>query len=115
MKKFLSSFQFAIKGVRLAVAEQLNIKVQLAGALIAVLAGFCFQITVTEWCVVVLCIGLVLALEVMNSAIENLVDLVTTERNPMAGKIKDMAAGAVLIASVTATIIGILIFGRHIF
>lgn len=88
-------------------------KVQILVALITVGAGFYFSITATEWCIILLAIGLVLGLEMINTSIESLVDLVTLERKPLAGKIKDIAAGAVLVASVIALIIGVIIFRKY--
>jgi diacylglycerol kinase len=114
MKKFLQSFVYAIRGIGTGLAEQRNLKVQVVIALIVIGAGFYFQITSIEWCIILLCIGLVIGLELMNSAIESLVDLVTMERKPLAGKIKDIAAGAVLFASVIAVIIGVVIFRKYI-
>ena len=113
MNEFLKSFAYALKGMRAAWREQRNLKVQSVVALFAAGAGFYFNITPLEWCLILIAIGLVLGLEMMNSAIEGLVDLVTRERNPLAGKIKDIAAGAVLFASVIAVIIGLLVFLRY--
>ena len=59
-------------------------------------------------------IALVLSLEMLNSSIENLVDLVTLERKPLAGKIKDVAAGAVLVASIIALVIGVIVFRKYV-
>ena len=64
--------------------------------------------------IVLICIGVVLSLEIMNTAIEHFVDLVEPNQNPKAGAIKDLAAGAVLIFSITSAIIGIMIFGKYI-
>ena len=114
MKRFLKSFVHAIRGIWSGVADQRNLKVQIAIAAIVVVAGFYFRITPGEWSIVLLCIGLVLGLEMINSALESLVDLVTPERKPLAGKIKDIAAGAVLIASCIAVGIGILIFRKYV-
>ena len=63
---------------------------------------------------ILLCIGLVLGLEMMNSAIESLVDLVTLERNPLAGRIKDIAAGAVLLVSFISVVIGVIVFRKYV-
>jgi diacylglycerol kinase len=73
-------------------------------------AGFIFDITLTEWCLLMGCIGLVVTSEIFNTAIETLTDLVSPEHNPLAGKTKDLAAGAVLVAAITAAIIGTIIF-----
>lgn len=113
MNGFFRSFLYALQGLRASFWEQRNLKVQTLVGLITVGAGFYFSITATEWCIILLAIGLVLGLEMINTSIESLVDLVTLERKPLAGKIKDIAAGAVLIASVIALIIGVIIFRKY--
>ena len=115
MKSFFQSFGFAIKGILSALKTERNFKIQFATGLLVITAGLYYNITVSEWCVVLLTIALVLGLELMNSAMENMVNLVTKERNPLAGKIKDFAAGAVLIVSIISAVIGILIFWKYIF
>ena len=72
--------------------------------------GYAWQGTRTEWTVVILCFGVVIAAELFNTAIERLVDLVSPERHPVAGQVKDIAAGAVLVCAVAAAIIGLIIF-----
>ena len=72
--------------------------------------GFYFGITPTEWCIVVICFGVVLAAEGFNTAIERLVDLVSPGFHPIAGDVKDVAAGAVLICAIAAAIVGSIIF-----
>ena len=114
MKSFFTSFKYAVHGIWYGIDGQLNFKVQIAVAAIVVGAGFLFRITSIEWCIILVCIGMVLALEMLNSAIEGLVDLVTLERQPLAGRIKDIAAGAVLIASITALIVGVIIFRKYV-
>lgn len=114
MKEFFQSFAFALQGIWSGVADQRNLKVQLAVAMVVIGAGFYVSITPLEWCIILLCIGLVIGLELLNSAIENLVDLVTMERNPLAGKIKDIAAGAVLTVSIISLIIGLIIFRKYL-
>jgi diacylglycerol kinase len=114
LNRFFKGFVYAKKGIIAAIADQRNLKVQIGIALITVGAGFYFQITDTEWCVILLTIALVIGLEMMNSAAENLVDLVTREYSALAGKVKDIAAGAVLIASIIAVIIGVLIFRKYL-
>ena len=114
MKSFFKSFKYAIHGIWYGIDGQLNFKVQIAVAGIVIAAGFLFRITAIEWCIILVCIGMVLALEMLNSAIEGLVDLVTLERQPLAGRIKDIAAGAVLIASIASLIVGIIIFRKYV-
>lgn len=115
MSAFIRSFGYAIRGIAAAVREQRNIKILFGIALLVVVAGFYFQITNTEWCILLLCIGVVTGGEMLNSSIENLVDLVTRERLPLAGKIKDIAAGAVLLLSIMSVVIGAIIFWPYIF
>jgi len=114
MKSFLKSLVDAIRGIWSGIVDQRNLKVQIAIAVIVVGAGFYFRITPLEWSIILICIGLVIGIEMINSAIENLVDLVTLERKPLAGKIKDIAAGAVLVVSVIAVIIGVIIFRKYV-
>lgn len=111
--KFLFSFRYAMKGLFSAFREQRNLKVQGGVAIVTTLAGFYFDITSNEWCIVLLTIGLVLGLEMLNTAIESLVDLTSPSFNVHAGKVKDIAAGAVLIASVMAVIVGFLVFWKY--
>lgn len=114
MKSFLESFIHALRGIWSGITDQRNLKVQMVVAAMAVGAGFYFRITPGDWSIVLLCIGLVIGLEMINSALEGLVDLVTAERKPLAGKIKDIAAGAVLIVSGISVIIGILVFRKYV-
>ena len=114
MKNFFRSFVYAMKGISVSFGKERNLKIQLGVAILAVGAGFYCNITDSEWVAVILIIGLVLSLEMINTAIENLVNLVTLEQNPLAGKIKDIAAGAVLLASIVAVVIGIIIFRKYL-
>jgi diacylglycerol kinase len=113
--KFLKAFAFAFRGIRSAFLEQRNLRIHAAVAALALTGGFYFGIRAVEWCIVLLSIALVIGLEMVNSALENVVDLVTRERHPLAGKAKDMAAGAVLFASVIAAVVGVIIFAPYIF
>lgn len=115
MKKFLQSFKYAAMGILAAMREQRNLKVQVAFAIMTIVLAIYCDITATEWSVLLLAISLVIGLELVNSAIENLVDLVTRERHPLAGKAKDMAAGAVLFASALSVVIGVVIFYKYLF
>lgn len=114
MKSFFKSFIYALQGIWSGIADQRNLKFQLTVAIVVVGAGFYVSITPLEWCIILICIALVIGLELVNTAIENLVDLVTMERNPLAGKIKDIAAGAVLTVSVISLIIGLIIFRKYL-
>lgn len=107
-------FQYAGNGLIVAVKTQQNLRIHLFAAGLLIMAGFIFNITITEWLVVVLVIGGVITAELINTAIEFLVDLVSPEYHPLAGKIKDIAAGAVLITALVALIAGLLIFLPYI-
>lgn len=114
MMNFLKSFVFALRGLTVAFRHERNLKVQLAIGFVTAVAGLCYRITPMEWIAVITLTALVLCLEMVNTAIENLVNLVTLEQHPLAGKIKDIAAGAVLLASVISVIVGVLIFWKYI-
>ncbi len=109
-KKQLRSFGYAWKGIRSCIGKEQNLSFHLLATPTVVAAGFLAGITRTEWMLVILCIGLVIAAELFNSAIEQLVNLVSPQRHPLAGRVKDIAAGAVLVCAATAAIIGLIIF-----
>lgn len=109
-KKQLRSFGYAWKGIRSCIGKEQNLSFHLLATPTVVAAGFLAGITRTEWMLVILCIGLVIAAELFNSAIEQLVNLVSPQRHPLAGRVKDIAAGAVLVCAATAAIVGLIIF-----
>lgn len=113
MKRFIAGFAFAGKGIASAFRGQLNLKVQAAIAIMVVPLGLVFRLTTWEWCCLLLSVGLVLSMEIVNTAIERLVDMVSREHHPVAGQVKDIAAGAVLVASIIAATVGLLIFVPH--
>ena len=82
--------------------------------MLAVAAGFWFGISRGEWCAVIAAIGLVWTAEGLNTALEAVVDLVSPDQHPLAGRAKDVAAGAVLCAAISALVIGLLIFGPRL-
>ncbi len=91
-----------------------NFKVHVLALIVVISAGFYFHITSNEWLIVLLISALVLALETINSAIEKLCDLYTKETHPQLKLIKDIAAGAVLIAAIFAVVIALIIFKKYI-
>ena len=109
------SFKFAFKGLRLAIRDEHNFKVHPFAAALVITLGFYFGITTAEWLWAVVAIAMVMTAELFNSAIEKLVDLVSPGHNHKAGAIKDIAAAAVLIATIAAAIIGVIIFYPYIF
>ena len=110
MNKRIRSFGYAFKGIKAVFGKEANLNIHLIMAFLVVLCGFLFSISVTEWLICLLCFGLVISLEMMNSAIENVVNLISPEKHELAGKAKDIAAGAVLIAAICSAIVGLLIF-----
>ena len=92
------------------MGKEQNLSFHLIAAVCVVVAGFYFGLTNTEWIAVMLCIGMVIAAELFNSAVERIVDLVSPRRQPLAGQIKDIAAGAVLVCALTAIVVGLIIF-----
>ena len=115
MKKLLKSFSYALQGIRVVVRTQRNMKIHLAAAMVVIMAGFFFHISVLEWLILIVTILLVFTLEMVNTAIEKVVDFVSPEYHRLAGQAKDIAAGAVLLAALGAVVIGILLFGPFIF
>jgi diacylglycerol kinase len=110
--KLLRSFGYAINGILLAVKEQLNLKIHLFALAVVTAAGFFFELNIAEWAMILLTFGLVLVAEMLNTALEYLVDFVSPQQHELAGKIKDVAAGAVLISAIIAAAVGLLIFGN---
>ena len=111
LKKFFHSFTYPIKGLRYAYRNEQNLAVDVGIALVVVIAGFIFKVSVTEWALLALTIGLVIACELINTAIEAVVDLVTEEYHPLAKVAKDTSAAAVFIFAIVAVLVGLIIFG----
>lgn len=85
-------------------------KIHVGVAVLVLGLGYVLKISSVEWITVVLCIGLVFSAEMFNTALEILVDKVSPQKDPIAGKIKDISAGAVLIAAIISVIVGVIIF-----
>ncbi len=112
MKKdpLYKSFGYAFQGIFNTIRTERNIKIHCAAAILVTIFGIWLQISKTEWMICFILFGLILALELVNTAVEATVDLFKEERKPLAKKAKDAAAGAVLIVAIFAAVIGILIF-----
>ena len=115
MIKFLKGFGFAFAGIWQMLLHERNFKVHVLALLVVILAGFYFHITAQEWINILLVSALVLSLEAINTAIEKLCDMHTKEIHPQIKLIKDVAAGAVLIAALFAVVIAFLIFIKYLF
>lgn len=106
----IKSVSFALRGALLLVKTEASIKVQLGIALVMTAAGFYFEISNTEWILQLFAIAMVMGIEGMNTAVEKVADFVQPNFDPKIGFIKDIAAGAVMIVSIAATIIGLIIY-----
>lgn len=107
----ISSLEFALTGIFTAFKEEKNMRSHVLSAVAAIIAGLIFRISAIEWLFLLLSIFLVIAFEIMNSAVENVVDLASDYHFSMRAKnAKDMAAGAVLVVSGFAVITGLIIF-----
>lgn len=106
---------YAIKGAWLLLRHEPSIQVQFVIAIFVTIAGFYFDITATEWMFQVMAIGLVMAAEGLNTAVENIADFVHADYHVKIGRIKDVAAGAVFFAAIVATIVGLIIYIPYIF
>jgi undecaprenol kinase len=110
MRKFLRSFAYGFAGLAYVARTEVNMRWHLLAAVAVIAAGAYFEISMLEWAIVVVVIGVMLALESVNTAIERLADRVTDEQDPLIGHAKDAAAGAVLVMSVASAVVGFVIF-----
>ena len=108
------SFRHAIYGMVMVVRREPNAWIHLVATVSVVALGFYVSLSRIEWCAIVLAIGLVWVAEAANTAIEYLADEVTLEQRKGIGLAKDVGAGAVLLASITAAIIGAVVFVPHV-
>lgn len=115
VKRRLQSFMHAFRGIAEFIRIGANAKIQLLAAIVALAGGWRLGLSRGEWLAVLLCIGLVLAMEAMNSALEVLANEVSEERRPRIRQAKDMAAGAVLIAAITSlAVAGVILCARMV-
>ena len=110
MKKLIRSFGFAFKGFKYAFTTQQNFRIHVFAAILAAVAGWWLNISANEWQWVILCIMLMLVTEMLNTAIETLTDLVSPDYNKLAGHVKDVSAGAVLLVAIFSLTTGCIIF-----
>lgn len=115
MKKFLLSFKYAFSGIITTIKEERNVKLHILAVIVVIILGLAYKISTLEWIICILLFGLVISSELINTAIENTVDLVTAEKNELARKAKDAAAGAVLVNSIVSAIIACFIWIPKIF
>ncbi|MBL0329435.1 MAG: diacylglycerol kinase family protein [Bacteroidetes bacterium] len=111
----LLSFGFAFQGLITFFKTQHNAWIHLLSAIVVIVLGFIYHVTAVEWCWLIVAIGFVFAAEMFNTAIEFLTDLVSPQFHPLAKKVKDVAAGAVLVAAIMAVAIGLIVFLPKLF
>ena len=115
IKRLGKSFMYAIKGLIKTFKEEQNLRIQTTAGIMVVFLGFYFRVSEFEWIILILIIGLVLLMELANSAVERVTDVLKPRINDYVKEIKDIMAGAVMLASIVAVIIGLIIFIPHIF
>ncbi len=106
----IKSFKYALKGMWLLITTEHSIMVQMAIGLIVIVFGWWYHISATEWILQILAIGIVLVAESLNTAIEKICDFIHPDHHKRIGFIKDISAGAVSFAAISAIIIGLIIY-----
>ncbi|MDG5470848.1 diacylglycerol kinase family protein [Jeotgalibacillus sp. ET6] len=115
LKRLVSSFRYAWDGVKDVAKHEQNFKIHLLSAGAVALAGWYLQISVVEWLFILFAVTGVLAMELMNTAVERAVDLITSDPHPLAKKAKDASAAAVFVCAAGAGVSGSIIFLPKIF
>ncbi len=114
IKSRISSVVHACHGIAAAMKTEANMKIHASVALLVTLAALFFDVSTVEWMILLICIGWVFIVEMINTSIEALCDVVTMEEDPKIKLVKDVSAGAVLVSAIMASIIGLLIFLPYI-
>ncbi|SNC76791.1 diacylglycerol kinase (ATP) [Hymenobacter gelipurpurascens] len=114
MRRRAASFGFAFRGVWAALRSEVHLQFHAAATVVTIGLGLYFGLERWEWVAVAVAIGAVWSAELVNTAIEAVVNLVSPEYHPLAGRAKDVAAGAVLVMAVAALVVGLLIFGPRV-
>jgi diacylglycerol kinase len=110
VKRHVNSYRYAAKGVHYTLSTQVNIWVQLVATIAVLLLAWSLDFSLEHYLILVIVIGFVLVTELINTAFEEIINLISPEYNQKAGVAKDIAAGAVLVASTTALIVGVILF-----
>lgn len=109
-KKRAKAFVYAWHGLKSLIKEEHNARIHVVAAIVAIVVGCCVDLSPMEWCVILICIGMVVSAEAMNSAVEALADRITRDFDPIIGKAKDYGAAAVTILAVVAAVVGLIVF-----
>jgi len=110
----LKSFGYSIKGFLAAINGERNIRIHLGATLIVTALGFWFEISGTDWCILLIVIGTVISAELINTSIECLANVVTKDHHVGIGKVKDIASSAVLVLSAISVIVGVIVFTKYV-
>jgi diacylglycerol kinase len=110
MTRLIKSFTYAFRGLFKIFREEQNLQVESISAIIVIALGFVFQIKPLEWCVILICIALVILMETVNSAIERMADVLKPRIHAYVKEMKDIMAAAVMIASLLSIAVGLIIF-----
>lgn len=113
-KKRGKAFVYAWQGFKALLRYEHNARIHLVAAILAVIAGILLGISPLEWCVVVMCIGLVIAAEALNSAVEALADKISPGYDPLIGRAKDLGATAVTLLAIVAVVVGCIVYIPYI-
>lgn len=113
-RKRILSFKYAGEGIWTALKEEPNLKFHFFAALVVYVLGLYYNITKLDWILLVIVAGVVISLELTNTAIETVVNSFTEDTHPGAKRAKDVAAGAVLISAIMAIIVGVIIFTPYV-
>lgn len=110
IKRTMNSFKYAFNGLIDTYRTEQSVWIYIPVALLVISAGFLLKISTFEWLIIILILGIILSLELINTALEAVVDLATDKYHPLAKKAKDTVSAAVLVFAITAVIIGLIIF-----
>lgn len=110
LKKLIRSFSYAISGFAFAFRNHFNLRVHVMIMFVVILASFILRLSPTEWCIILLCIGSVIAAELVNTSLEVTVDISSPQVNEKAGQAKDIAAASVVMVAFISGIIGLIVF-----
>ena len=114
LKKHLTGYRYAFRGIGFAFRYENNMRFHFAAALMVILLNYLLPVTITEWLITLMLIGMAWGAEIFNTAIEKLADHVSPEHNTLIGQVKDLSAGAVLVICLFAAICGGVIYLPYI-
>lgn len=114
VRRLIKSFVYAFRGLFKVIREEQNLRIQIVVSILAVLVGFLLHITLLEWAIIVLIIGLVILMEILNSAVERVSDVLKPRIHTYVKDIKDIMAAAVMVSSIMAVVVGVIIFGPYL-